>query len=773
MRLRLTTGSSLCACAILGLSAIVVPKCSQAQTNDWTYSSGGFWDEFRNWSLGVRPASSQVVLITNAVTKLVTVDSYTSGTYPASMTVTSLTLSAAQGITATLFLSNAGTTTPLYIQDSLAILSGGVLLMTNSSLQVGGPAGGSFVLESAAAISGTNSFSGGVYIGLSTNSSGSFLVSDGQSLFTNGYTVIGFYGSGQAILANGTLQAGDDVSLPNGVFLGLSSGSQGALSIAGGKFVSPDHLSLGDSAGSTGAVWITGGQLILTNNYLTTVGDAGAGQLGLSNGQLMASSMIVANGPGSLGAFTIAGGTATLSGGLVVGDGLNATGAVFITGGQLTVTNQNMVVGSYGVAQMAVSNGVLLAQAVNVGNSTGSVGLLTIAGGTTAVTSNIVAGVFSNANAVIQITGGNLSVTNQSATGQLLVAQFGNGLLVQNGGSVNVDLLAIGSGSVSNVFVCCTNFLVFYSGIGQTTISNGVLLARNLLVGASSQGTLAIAGGSTSVSSNLTAGVSSNSLGVIQMTGGNLIVTNQSATGQLVVGQTGQATLSQNGGVLTVDQLLVTNGAMSLFNFSSGLVNTKSTTVSDTQTFAVGDGTGAAIYHLLGGIHSFANGLRIRNNGTLSGCGTITGSVLVDAGGTVLADCGGTLTFTDIVTNNGSWKAVNGTVLESYGPVVNNGLINVLDGHTNFLGGFVNNGVVLDSNSLPRIVSVHLVAPDVRITFTTVSNLTHVVEFTSNLVSQGWAPLFSFTGSGGMTNVTDLGVAVLPQRFYRVRLVVP
>jgi hypothetical protein len=457
----------------------------------------------------------------------------------------------------------------------------------------------------------------------------------------------------------------------------------------------------------------------------------------------------------------------------VVGDGLNATGAVFITGGQLAVTNQNMVVGSYGVGQMAVSNGVLLAQAMNVGNSTGSVGMLTIAGGTTTVTSNIVAGVFTNANAVIQITGGNLAVTNQSATGQLLVGQFGNGLLVQNGGSVNVDLLAIGSGGASNVPGCCSNFFVLYSGVGQATISNGVLLARALAVGASSQGTLAIAGGTTSVSSNVTAGVSSNSLAAIQITGGNLTVTNQSATGRLIVGQTGQATLSQNGGVLTVDHLLVTNGAMSLFNFSSGLVNTKSTAVSNTQTFVVGDGTGAAIYHLLGGLHSFANGLRIRNNGVLSGCGTITGSVLVDAGGTVLADCGGTLTFTDIVTNNGSWKAVNGTMLESYGPVVNNGLINVLDGHTNFLAGFVNNGVVLDSNSLPRIVSISLVAPDVRINFTTVSNFTHVVEFTGDLVSQGWAPLFSFTGSGGMTNVTDPGAAVLSQRFYRVRLVVP
>src|ERR1035437_7490690 len=71
MRSRLTTGRLLCACAIVGLSGIVFPRCSQAQTNSWTYPSGGYWDDFRNLSLGVRPASSQVVLITNAPTGLI------------------------------------------------------------------------------------------------------------------------------------------------------------------------------------------------------------------------------------------------------------------------------------------------------------------------------------------------------------------------------------------------------------------------------------------------------------------------------------------------------------------------------------------------------------------------------------------------------------------------------------------------------------------------------------------------------------------------------
>src|SRR5437016_14557261 len=118
-----------------------------------------------------------------------------------------------------------------------------------------------------------------------------------------------------------------------------------------------------------------------------------------------------------MGALTVAGGTATFSGGLMVGEGLRATGSVFITGGQLVVTNQNMVIGSYGVGQMTVSNGLLLAQAMNIGNSTGpattngvvvtqggSVGTLTIAGGTIAGRSNVIAGVLSDTTGMIQIT---------------------------------------------------------------------------------------------------------------------------------------------------------------------------------------------------------------------------------------------------------------------------------------------------------------------------------------------------------------------------------
>src|SRR5205823_1248468 len=116
-------------------------------------------------------------------------------------------------------------------------------------------------------------------------------------------------------------------------------------------------------------------------------------------------------------------------------------------------------------------------------------------------------------------------------------------------------------------------------------------------------------------------------------------------------------------GTITVDALSATNGMASGFSFIGGTVHSGAAIVSNTLPFIVGNGVKAATYHLLGGVHSFANGLRIRNASFLTGCGTINGAVVVDAGGTVLIDCGGTMTFTGSITNNGTMRAINGSVL--------------------------------------------------------------------------------------------------------------
>jgi hypothetical protein len=105
--------------------------------------------------------------------------------------------------------------------------------------------------------------------------------------------------------------------------------------------------------------------------------------------------------------------------------------------------------------------------------------------------------------------------------------------------------------------------------------------------------------------------------------------------------------------------------------------------------------------------------------------------------------------------------------------VVNNGLINILSGTTNFHAGFTNNGVVLSVDSIPQIVSIRTVGQDVQIWFTTSAGATYVPEYRTNMASGNWIPLPNVVAPGGNVGITNLGAALLPQRFYRVRLVVP
>ena len=672
---------------MIGYLTISCHLASYGQTNSWINSGPDKWEDASSWSLSTAPGIGDASdLITNAGNSTVTNDAATAAGFPATMVISNLTVSAPSGSTNTLVLSNLGTITPLVIHSSVVIGPGAFLLMTNSLLSLDGATDGALSLDSSAtlydsaillntnvamtvgsvgigtllAAGGSNTLSGDVYVGYSTNSVGSVVLAAGQLVMSNGNVAVGFYGSGQIIVSNGMLMSVTNVFVPpTGILLGATASANGTLTVLGGTCWENGHLSLGEESGSTGLVWVSNGQLIVTNGYLISIGGNGVGQMVVSNSQMSAYDVGVANGPASQGTLTIAGGTGSFSGGLMVGIGLGATGSVSVTSGLLTVNNQTIMVGSFGVGQMTLSNSSLLARAMRVGNSSSSSGTLTVAGGTTATVPNIVAGAYSNSTGVIQLTGGSLGVTNQSGTALLAVGLQGQGILTQNGGS------------------------------------------------------------------------------------------------------------------LTVDQLVVINGTNSQFNLNAGSLASKSTTVSNTQTFVVGDGVDATTFRLLGGVHTFSNGLRVRSNATLVGCGTINGSVLVDAGGTMISDCGGTLSVTGSVTNNGVMEAVNGGTLESYGLVVNNGLINAFSGNTNFHAGLVNNGAVLTSNSLPQIVSFSLIGSNVNIQFTTFSNLTHYVEYNSDLVNGSWIALTGYTGTGGIMSHTDPGAATLTQRFYRVHMVVP
>ena len=529
----------------------------------------------------------------------------------------------------------------------------------------------------------------------------------------------------------------------------------------------------------TGSVWNVSGDLY--------VGSAGAGNsLMISNGGQVVVSGYGYVGSGSGGSNNSALVTGSNSvwniAGLVVGISGAGSSLVINNGGQVAVSG-------YGyVGYEGSSNSVLVTRSNSVWNIAelyvgyyGAGNSLLISNGGQVVNYDGYVGYEGSSNSVL-VTGTG-SVWNNSGSLTVGESDGGNRLVISNGGQVvNVNGY-VGEGTDTNV----VNNSVLVSGSGSVWRNQGTLTVG----GGSSSNLLEIAGGVVLADNlfisdpNDDDGQTNGGLGLnnlVRVNSGSLVVTNAAGNASLVVGHGGgEAELILNSGTVTADALIATNGTNSVVTFNGGLLKSRDTAVTNGAVFAVGNGVGAAEFHLLGGVHSFANGLHIRPNAVLSGCGTINGSVVVDSNALVRADCGGTLTFTGILTNNGTLRAVNGSVLEFYGPVVNNGIIDIMDGTTNFHSSFTNNGTVVDASYF-RVVSIMRQAADINVTWTTVGGNSYVAQVTAGAADGSYSNNFTdlslaiaIPGSGlGTTNYLDVGGATnMPARFYRIRLSSP
>ena len=473
-----------------------------------------------------------------------------------------------------------------------------------------------------------------------------------------------------------------------------------------------------------------------------------------------------------------------------------------------------------GVSNLAVVSGSGSAW-TNVGNLyigySGSANRLVISEGGKVVASGhtVVASSSGSISNSVLVTGSGSVLTNEF--GSLYVGDGGSycSLVVSNGGAVfcggpgyvggnfggqsNLALVT-GSGSVwrcggnmtvgfrnGNMLIVSNGGAVFSTegrlGYFGNARSNSVLITgngsrwentRTLHVGFgvevgtdASNNRLTIADGGSVLASNAYVGftaISSNRH--LHVSGGNLTVTNLSATGFLDV-RRGAVTF--DGGTIRVDQLWLTRGVNSILEFNSGTLHSKGTVISNTQPCVVGDGVASANFHLLGGVHSFNDGLRIRASGLLSGCGTVNGNLLVDAGGAVVADCSA-LVFDGNVTNNGVLIAKNGSVLQSAGTVVNNGTIYLWNGGTtNFSGTFINNGVILSSVS-PRIAGLSVVGSNVVVQVPSLPSFSYRLQTSATLRPPMWihsGPAQS--GTGSLLIFTEPGGAITgTNRFYRI-----
>lgn len=361
------------------------------------------------------------------------------------------------------------------------------------------------------------------------------------------------------------------------------------------------------------------------------------------------------------------------------------SGTLNINGGAFTNNAASLYVAVNDVyaGRINVNSGILVdnssAMALSSGGS-GAPGYLNNYGGTVVLKKLIVsnyqgAGVVTNAGGllVLQGTGGlGLELGHSGA---------GKGTVVISGGVVsNLAKTIVSTVTAGKICTITQTGGTWYQGGDMTLGNNG-----------GTTGVVTYLGSAAFVGqSNVNLGVfTTNGIGNLTIGGSSIItLTNTKATAAMNVIR---GTLAVTGGVTWVDNLVATNGAPSVINFSAGVVNVKTAQVSNGSAFVVGNGISAATLDLLGGSNTFANGLTINTNATLVigginalGTSLVNGNLALNSNASLNWDCNATTQ---------DWVVVTGTVSLPASVTVN---VTSLDGAPRrtiplmkALGGFV------------------------------------------------------------------------------------
>ena len=486
----------------------------RAQTNTYVGPGDGYWDEPRLWSLAAAPSLSQSgIVITNAPSNVVTIDSVTSSLFTNTLTVSNLVVSGGESAEDSnkLFLNNAGTTRALHVLNELAIgyhflftLNFGSVILTNSALVVDGVLGGDL------------------------GDDGQMWLTDSSLVTTNCSLWVGRVNAVASLVASNCVIEARDLTIAEAE----SPGGSGAVEIDGGTISFSSVVVIATGGGAPiGTMLVSGGATCVVTNGGICVGGSdqgGSGMLTVTNATLLAENMTVGCGFRSPGNLVVDAGTVTVNDGLQVGEGASsASGNILIeNGGFLAVTNGSTLLGynlDYGM--LTVSGGTFLGRDVAVGAIFESEGALILSSGVIVLNSNLVVGSTEPGGAYVSVSGGQLVVTNGS--------------------------MMLSSGPA---------FLP--TPPANLIVTNGQVLAKDIELGSplsfgSSAGTINLSGGSVTVSASITLGdCATNSFGYLIQNGGQLFVTNASHNAFVDV-RNGQ--LELDGGVLQVDKLVMTN----------------------------------------------------------------------------------------------------------------------------------------------------------------------------------------------------------------------
>jgi hypothetical protein len=346
--------------------------------NSWTNPMSAPWEGGTNWSLGQFPASNQSVMITNAGYKGVGISPSMPTNFPASMTVSNLTISAPPNALSTLLLNYCGTATPLRVLNGCTIGTNGSLdnfygafeadsgewSITNGQFnEEGGTTvatnATTFVVGGSMNLTNANVKLGTLFVGADTNS-GTVIQAGGSGDCTlvvrsGNYSFLGGSFSGRCYVSGSSAnfrQYGgtNHASISIGTDPYALGGNFGGYTLYNGV-VMASGLDIGVNADGFGSLDQEGGLVSVASVDMGGISlgnfPAPRGTYSLSNGVLLAGSVGVING-----GITQTGGQCTVSNSLSLSGDLEDYGPVSIAnyellGGALFCANINMRVLSY------------------------------------------------------------------------------------------------------------------------------------------------------------------------------------------------------------------------------------------------------------------------------------------------------------------------------------------------------------------------------------------------------------------------------------------
>ncbi|MEM7147289.1 MAG: hypothetical protein AAF591_19390 [Verrucomicrobiota bacterium] len=163
-----------------------------------------------------------------------------------------------------------------------------------------------------------------------------------------------------------------------------------------------------------------------------------------------------------------------------------------------------------------------------------------------------------------------------------------------------------------------------------------------------------------------------------------------------------------------------------------------------------------------------ADTAQVQSGGFLFGCGTLNATL--DNDGTVEADCGSAVTFTiaGTVTNDGKFRVLSNTTLNTTGIFTNNGFLSLFNAAPGSLpSNFVDNGNLgLPANA--RIKTVSIGGSDFTLTIDSASGFIYQAVASTTLQQGSWLEVGTpQVGTGSTLTFLLSGEAVDRANFFR------